>query len=412
MPHTAGNRDFVPLLLGGDINVYSMARAFNEAYDMVCAGFGMAKSGVCLDSRILNYRSCDNADQPSVLASLLTNFATSHSDRKVLLVPVGDNYICSLAAIRDRLPSNIVDFGITTATFDMLTNKASFYDLCQRHGLPCPSTHVLAGPCGIGPELERLTIPLPWVIKPATGVDYWRHPFEGQEKVYRAHTRIQAQELAERIYAAGYPGPLVIQGYICGDDSNMWVLTTYSSAEGQLRLSCMGQVLLEEHTPKGLGNHAVIISRQERETELRMRQFLEDIGYRGPANLDFKWDKSTGRLLVLECNVRQGRSNYYVTASGVNLARLIAEDMIYGRRSAYQSVDRPTLWLVVPRQVAFDHTPAEPYHAQMRALIAHGRVVNPLLNPADNGLKHRLRVQRVMATQPDKFQRYYQREQM
>jgi D-aspartate ligase len=91
---------------------------------------------------------------------------------------------------------------------------------------------------------------------------------------------------------------------------------------------------------------------------------------------------------------------------------VIAEERVYKRRQQYLSVNYPALWLVVPRQVAFDYVPAKPYHAQMRQLIRQGRAVNPLLNPRDKGLGHSVRVRKSLATQPSKFKRFYHREQM
>jgi D-aspartate ligase len=411
MPTTVGNHDFVPLLFGGDINVYSMARAFNEAYGIVSAGYGMAKSGVCLDSRILDYESIEAADQPQIIASLISNFCEKHPNQKVLLIPVGDNYIQSLALVREQLPDSAIDFGITLQRFDLLTDKARFFDLCRRYRLSCPDTHVFDSDSNPG-SLKHVDIELPWIIKPAKGVDYWQHPFTGQEKVHLIRSRPEAAALIERMRTAGYTSDIIIQGYIPGDDTHMRVLTTYSSSDGVVRLSCMGHVLLEEHTPKGQGNHAVIISEQDLPTELKVRAVLEDLGYTGPANFDFKLDKRDGLLKVFECNVRQGRSSYYVTASGTNLAQVMTEDLIYGRRGDYISVCAPALWLVVPEQVAFDYTPTKPYHEQMHKLIAMGRAVNPLLNPIDSGLKHRTRIQKLLASQPDKFRRFYHREQM
>ena len=47
---------FVPLLLGADINVYSMARAFHEAYGVKSIVFGMFAASVCAGSKIIDYR--------------------------------------------------------------------------------------------------------------------------------------------------------------------------------------------------------------------------------------------------------------------------------------------------------------------------------------------------------------------
>ena len=47
---------FQPLLFGGDINVYSVARAFHEAYGVKTIVYGMFPASVCAGSRIIDYR--------------------------------------------------------------------------------------------------------------------------------------------------------------------------------------------------------------------------------------------------------------------------------------------------------------------------------------------------------------------
>ena len=58
---------FLPLLFGGDINVYSMARAFHEAYGIRSTAYGKYATGVCYESAILDYRVCpQNEDGPTL----------------------------------------------------------------------------------------------------------------------------------------------------------------------------------------------------------------------------------------------------------------------------------------------------------------------------------------------------------
>jgi len=48
--------DFIPVLLGADINAYSMARAFYEAYGVKSVVYGIYPASVCAGSRFIDYR--------------------------------------------------------------------------------------------------------------------------------------------------------------------------------------------------------------------------------------------------------------------------------------------------------------------------------------------------------------------
>ena len=51
-------------------------------------------------------------------------------------------------------------------------------------------------------------------------------------------------------------------------------------------MMCLGHVLLEEHTPHGSGNHAVIITEPQEELMTKVKNLLETIGYVGFSNFD------------------------------------------------------------------------------------------------------------------------------
>ena len=46
--------------------------------------------------------------------------------------------------------------------------------------------------------------------------------------------------------------------------------------------------------------------------------------------------------------MRQGRSNYYVTGAGYNLAKYVVEDYIYNKEHDYLVADNINLWTVIP----------------------------------------------------------------
>ena len=169
---------------------------------------------------------------------------------------------------------------------------------------------------------------------------------------------------------------------------------------------CLGHVLLEEHTPHGIGNHAVILTEPAGGLCGTFRAFLEDVGYVGFSNFDLKYDPRDGRYKAFEINTRQGRSNYYVTGAGHNLARLLAEDWVEHRAPEPVVTRNRSLWTVVPRAVAFRYTPKK-YHQEMRALIRAGAVSNPLFYPPDRSPGRLLRLWKNQLGHFLKFKKYY-----
>ena len=389
---------FVPLLLGADINVYSMARAFHEAYGVKTVAYGMFRSGPCMGSDIIDYRVCEKNDEPEVVLANVKKVAEEFPDRKVIVLGCGDNYLTSIACNLPNFPENVIAPYIDLATMEVLIHKEKFYELCDQYGIDHPATFVYKK--GMGHDFE-LPFSGPFVVKPAESATYWDHPFDSQKKAYILQTREEVDKTLDEIYEHGYEDSLIIQDFIPGDDSYMRVVTNYSGEDKKVRLMCVGHVLLEEHTRHGIGNHAVIITESEPELCAKLRYLLESIGYTGFSNFDVKFDQRDGKFKVFEINTRQGRSNYYVTGAGYNLARYLVEDRIEHKPCPLTVTENRHLWMVIPKQVAFDYIPKK-YHGDMQALMDQGQWVNPLFYKADKNLIHKLRILRDQ-------QRYKQR---
>ena len=397
------SQKFYPLLFGGDINVYSVARAFHEAYGIKCTCYGKYASGPAYGSGIIDYRVCaDNEDADAYLKNV-TNFAKEHEDGIVLVIGCGDAYVKLASENKDKFPSNCVAPYINPQLLNTLINKEKFYELCDKYGIDHPATVIYRPEMGHDFELP---FGAPYICKPSNSVTYWEHPFEGNDKVFILKTREELIEVLDKCYAAGYPDSMIIQDFIPGDDSFMHVLTNYSGSDGKVRMMCLGHVLLEEHTPHGLGNHAVILTEKNEEVSMKIKAFLEDIGYVGFSNFDIKYDQRDRKWKFFEINCRQGRSNYYVTGAGYNIAKYIVEDWIEHKNAELTIADNETLWRVVPKQVAHDYIVSD-YHATMDKLEKDGKVSNSLLYKADKPLRHKLWVRHNLNSHKKKYATYY-----
>ncbi len=393
---------FQPLLFGGDINVYSVARAFHEAYGVKSTVFGKYPSFPCFGSGILDYRVCPDNESDSAFLKNAEAVSREFPDKTVLLLGCGDSYVQLAARYRDRLPENVIAPYIGEELLNQLTNKERFYALCDEYGIDHPATFIYDGAMG-----HDFTLPWgpPYIAKPADSVAYWACGDHSLAKVYICQSWEELLESLDHVYAAGYRDHMVLQEFIPGDDSSMRVLTSYSDRNGRVTTMCLGHVLLEEHSPHGIGNHAVILTQRDEALEEKLRDLLERIGFVGFSNFDIKYDARDGKYKAFEINCRQGRSNYYVTSAGHNIARLLVEDRIEGKQLPFQMAAERSLWRMVPKQVAFRFTP-KGYHAEMRALIRAGKDSHSLVYNRDASLKRRLRIVKNHIGNMKRFQQY------
>ena len=375
-----------PLLFGGDINVYSVARAFHEAYGLRSTCFGKYLSGPAYRSSIIDYHACENNEDADAYVKNVVTFANSHQDGKVFVIGCGDAYVKLAAENKHLFPKNCIVAGINAELLNTLINKEKFYEMCDQYGLDHPATFIYHKEMG-----HDFTLPFtgPFICKPSNSVTYWEHPFEGNDKVFLLQTMEELYDVLDRCYAAGYPDTMIIQDCIPGDDSYMRVLTNYSDKNGQVKMMCLGHVLLEEHTPHGLGNHAVIMTEKNEEICMKLKKFLEDIHYVGFSNFDMKYDERDGKLKLFEINCRQGRSNYYVTGAGFNIARYLVEDYIEDKELPFEICENESLWQVVPSDVARDFIVSS-YHDKMRQLEKEGKMTNSLVYKGEKNIFHRL----------------------
>lgn len=394
--------EFIPVLFGNDINVYSVARAFYEEYGVRSRGFGKAVQGPCYRSQLLEFTKVDRLDTKEVITVVLNEFANQHKDKKILAIGCGDSYVKAIATARGALAENVI---VPYADYDFLDNlmdKEQFYALCEKHGIDYPKTYVVTqeGYKNVAPQFDA-----PYILKPSNQVMYYQHKFEGQKKVFCLNSLAELKETVEKTYAAGYSDHMIVQEFIPGDDTYMRVLTSYSDKNAEVRMMCLGHVLLEEHTPYGIGNHAVIITEDEPELYAKFKKLLEDINYTGFSNFDIKYDSRDGKYKAFEINTRQGRSNYYVTGSGHNIARLFVEDFVYNREIPVDISRDEHLWMVVPKGVAYKYAPG--YADKMKKLVSEKKYVNPLWFKPDN---HPVRILRLIKSQIGhykKFAKYY-----
>lgn len=368
------NKTITPVLLGADLNCYNIARAFHMQYGVKSYAFGRYAISATKYSKIINFRCVPDIDNDAVMLDTLHRFADAHIGDKMVLFGCTDDYAAMIIRNRDELSDYIIPY----PSEDILTSvskKAEFYGACDKFGIPYPATVVLTEKTAAADLTEeKLGFAYPIIIKPSSSVDYWKHPFDGMKKVYVSRSPEESEKIIGDIYSSGYPEKMILQEFIDGGDSHMRVFTSFSDCHGKVRAMCLGHTMLEEHTPKGLGNHAAIVTEPVSSLSIaeQIKDMLESMGYTGFANFDIKLRAGTdGDFRVFEINLRQGRSNFYLTSAGLNVARL-ATEVFESDGDDCERVEKSVFWHHIPKSVAYKYTEDKELVARAKELAKAG----------------------------------------
>src|SRR5690625_2800949 len=230
--------EFVPVIVGTDINTYLTSVCFHEEYGVRPYLLGRDTLGPTQYSNLFARIKYDSGiDEPEGLVRALREYADEipHEGRPLLLMGTSDKYsrlmLENREALQDLYRMNIPEPQVNSA----LQDKKTFYQLAASHDLPIPQTHFHR----IGDPFEVEVQRYPVILKPSDGIEYFNNVFPGQEKVYKIANRDELLNVIKRISETGYRDDVIIQDYIPGDDTLMWDSVLYLNTE---------QTRSEEHT--------------------------------------------------------------------------------------------------------------------------------------------------------------------
>lgn len=376
--------NLMPVLLASDINVYSMARAFHEEYKVKSLLVARECKGPAENSRILMTKIVKKLDETDVFLDTMEEIYHKYKDKTLILIGCADHYVRLIVENKEKLRQMFIVPYADKAVIDNIVLKETFYGLCSRYGLDYAKTLIYT------PDMNyhfKLDFDFPVVLKPSDSVKYNKNSFFGQHKVYFINDRVELIRILKLIYGNGYNGNMIIQERIPGDDSAMYDLHVYVGSDHKVKLMNFGNVLLEEHTPKGIGSNAATLVDYNEELMNKIQVLLEDIGYEGLADCDLKYDYRDGKYKMFEINIRQGRSHYRVTGGGDNLAKYIVEDYVHRNPLELKYVKDDYFWHVVPLGVVFKYVKDKEKLEKITKLVSQKKVSHSLYYKKDLGFR-------------------------
>ena len=399
-------REFIPVILGGDITTYSLARSFHEEYHIRSIAISMQKNWLNSYSSIIENIIVPNMHKEEIFLKTLLDLGEKRGkDKQLILIACGDWYVRLIIEHRKELSPYYVIPYIEEDLMNRLVLKDSFYEICDQTGVPYPKTFVYD--CKEKNELD-LPFGFPVIAKPASSAQYHYAEFKGKKKVFKFETMDQLRAMLKELETSSYDYKFLIQDFIPGDDTYMNILTCYCDRNSKVRFMSFGRTLMEDQGPMAIGNPVAIINEVKLDVMNKAKKMLEEVGYTGFANFDIKYDMRDHSYRYFEINTRLGRSNFYVTGSGFNAVKWIVDDLIYHKDFAEEPViaDRENLYTVIPKSIIMKYVQDEKLKEQVERLYREGKVSNPIDYKGDTNLIHKLYAKYFMMKQKKRFEAY------
>lgn len=195
-----------------------------------------------------------------------------------------------------------------------LLDKVETIKLARSAGVPTPE-YWIADNMATVHETARLVV-FPVLIKP-----FLTHEFARMfgAKLFIVHSEDELVSKAQSVLTRNIP--FMIAEMIPGPDSNLKGYYTYITGSGERLFEYTHSVIRRQPPGWGSGccHHAVVLP----EVIEAGRKFLDGIGFRGFANVEFKVDDNDGKLKVIEVNTRFTAPHQLMVRSGMPLDLMV-----------------------------------------------------------------------------------------
>ena len=190
-----------------------------------------------------------------------------------------------------------------------LVNKRYQYAEARRVGMPMPATYY---PSTLEEaEVIKDDLEYPVIIKPSLS-----HVF--LSKLNRKAFIANGPKDLLGIFNQQLPPnhPVIVQSFIPGPVTNLYETETYVGQNGKVLAFLVRQKLRQFPEDTGMGTLERTINDPE---IVRLgTDFVQSIGFKGIANLEFKMDDRDGKYKLMEINPRYSLQNISATKAGIN----------------------------------------------------------------------------------------------
>lgn len=272
-----------------------------------------AESKYCSEKLIAPHYKNDS----DAFIDFLIDYAKKQDEKPVLL-PCHDSYVEAIDTKLDELKKYYLIPQTEQGLYTKVMNKDTLHQLAMEKGIKVPETIQTNDP-DFYEKIESV-IQFPCLVKP---VDSPAFVSKFRKKLFKVHTREELDEALQQAKDADLE--VIVQRIIPGFDDHMHTFDAYIDQKGKVT----HWVTCQKHRQYPINYGASVYTVQKHIPELYKigSSFLEAIGFKGFAEIEFKKDAKTGDYYLIEINARITNFNHMLYKVGINMPYITYMDL-------------------------------------------------------------------------------------
>ncbi len=241
-----------------------------------------------------------------------------NQEKPPVLIPTADPYVEIVDRYWDRLKTVFLLPDLAQGYLSAIVDKDRLYAMMNKRGILVPETFEITEE-NLYEKVDK-ELGYPCVVKP---VDSHSFVKTFRKKLFKVQNE---KELIEAIEKAENKGlRVVVQRIIQGADTNKYTFDAYVNAKGRVS-HCSSFHLLRLY-PNDYGASVYTEHYYNEEIFDYGKKILEDMGFRGFAELEFKKDEKNQQYYLMEINVRIVNFNTLLEKIGLNIPYILYRDL-------------------------------------------------------------------------------------
>jgi D-aspartate ligase len=264
----------------------------------------------------------DSRKAPEALMEFLLDLRHKAGEGAVLF-PTRDDDVAFLDRYRERLEPHYRLVLPPRQAVATSLNKWETYCAAKRAGVPVPATWLIRSEADLAQAMQQVAYPC--VLKPMESRD-WRQgdnwAIVGARKAIGVASKDELWEIYRTVARADVTA--IVQELIPGSDDCLAVVACYVDAAGKTAATFQARKLMQ--SPPGFGTGCIVGSARYPELVPVTERLLASIGYRGIAEVEYKWDVRKSEFTLIEINPRPWDQHRLGRACGVDLMHTAYRD--------------------------------------------------------------------------------------